>query len=49
MVCRCLARSSTATDSDPRTGTFPQMWVTVGDTACNMNEVLLHSESIVRF
>ena len=27
-------------DGDPRTGTFPQTWVTMGDTTCNVKGVL---------
>ena len=27
-------------DGDPRTGTFPQMQVTAGDTACSVKGVL---------
>ena len=27
-------------DGDARTGTFPQMWPTAGDTACSVNGVL---------
>ena len=36
-------------DIDPWTGTFPQTWPTVGDTACTVNRVLgfcsFHQES----
>ena len=28
-------------DGDPRTGMFPQMWVTTGDTSCSVKGVLV--------